>query len=146
MDRRDWLGRVARGGLGAGGALALGTAAAAGATADDAETALARLGVGDAAVDPRLVLDVAADAWNGDFVIVRVDASGIDGVRELRLLRDDHVPASIVRVALQGALPARLSVPIRLERPCRLLALARTAGGWLRADGAVRAVGAPGCG
>jgi len=148
MERRAWLGRVARGGLGAGGALALSGALAddAAPERDDLDAALGRFGADDAAADPRLVVDVAADAWSGAFVMVRVDASALDGVRVLHLLRDDHGPATIASLEPRGALPARLSLTIRLERPCRLHALARTANGWVRAEATVATVGAPGCG
>ena len=147
MDRRAWFGRVARDGVGAGGALALiGVSGAAEPVDEGFDGTLARLGAGDAAPDPRLVVDIATDAWSGAFVMVRIDASALVGVRALHLLRDDHVPAPIARLETADALPARLTLPIRLDRPCRLRALARTDLGWRRADGVVRAVGFPGCG
>ena len=144
MDRRDWFGCVARSGS---GALALSTAHANDAPpAADLDATLARLGARDARPDPRLVVDVAAEAWSGAFVTVRVDASELPGVRELHLLRDDHVPASIARLALTNTRSARWSLPVRLERPCRLHAFARIDSGWVRAIGVVRTVGSPGCG
>ena len=147
--RRDWLRRVARGGVAGGAAFALPRprAGAAGPRADTGfDATLARLGAGAAEEDGRLRVEAPAEAWTGAFVGVRVDATALGLVRALHLLRDAHVPALLASLEPRGALPARLALPVRLERPCRLRALALTAKGWVRADAAVRAVGSPGCG
>lgn len=153
MKRRDWLVRVARGGT-AGGALALSRALAADVSGEamtsvageDFETTLARLGAARARLDERLVLDVPEEAWTGAMISVRIDVSRLGDVRVLHLLRDAHAPAAIVAFEPSGVQPAVLTVPVRLERPCRLRLVARLADGWLRRDAVVRTLGAPGCG
>ena len=156
MERRDWLARVARSGAAGGAALtapgafadgpAPGGSRGRGAYAEGFDEALDRLGAADATPDERLVVEVAEEAWSGAFVTVLVDGSGLGRIGSLHVFRDDHVPARLVSFEPRRGLPARLALPVRLERPCGVHAFARTSEGWVRASGRVRAVGAPGCG
>jgi len=148
MDRRDWLTRVARSGAASGATLGLCVARATDASAEDGdfEATLARLGVGDAQQDGRLVVEVPDEAWTGASVDIRIDGTAFEEVRELHVLRDDHAPALLVSLTRTGASPLRVALPARLDRPCRVHAFARTPDGWTTGSGRVRTVGSPGCG
>lgn len=117
-----------------------------------------RLGASDATLASAIEFDVPAAAWTGAMVSVRIDARALANVRRLYLLRDDHVPAEIASLrfvensrvattdARTGDLPAVVSLPIRIERPCRLRVLVQTDKGWFRQDASIQEVGMAGCG
>ncbi|MEE9321685.1 MAG: thiosulfate oxidation carrier protein SoxY [Granulosicoccus sp.] len=70
-------------------------------------------------------------------VPVQVSASMLRNVTRLHVLIDRHPVVEVARLDVAPGTEPILAVHIRLEKPCRITALAKTNNGWFQASGRV---------
>jgi len=86
---------------------------------------------------PAFVISVPGKALLSAVVPLQVNATKLRNVSQLHVLIDRHPVVEVARLDVASGIEPTLAVHLRLEKPCRITALAKTAEGWFQTSGRV---------